>query len=141
MTDTSTDAPPWLEEMVQSARSLLGVGDDWAVFLSVEDKLDNGGAAGMCHPDPIYLRADMAFARGHIKQDDRKTREYVLHEVLHLALAEIDYAMDCAIDAAPRKLRKTLRSAYVAATERSIQRMSRALARSIEERRDERSQE
>ncbi len=137
---SSTNAPPWLEEMVREACDLLGVGPEWSLILRVEDHLEDASddVSATCNFHPMYLNATVSFDRESTVKGGRVAREIVLHEIIHIALAEIDYTVDCMIDAAPKKLRKVLRSAYVAATERSAQRMSRALVRNTQERKDER---
>ena len=137
----SIDAPAWLEEMVREACDLLGVGPEWRLVLRVEDHLEDADddVQATCNCHPMYLNATISFDRESTVKGSRVAREIVLHEIIHIALAEINYTVDCMLDATPKRLRKTLRSAYVVATERAAQRMSRALERSTREKNDEKA--
>lgn len=128
--EKTTDAPEWLTDMVQDARRLLGVGDDWQVSVNVV-RIPGGDAANdaACTPDAVYLNADLDFAPD--LQPSETTRAIVLHEVLHIAHAELDALASVICEGLPKSERLRMRDLYDDANERTLQRISRAMARHI----------
>lgn len=124
------ELPAWLLEEVQDARRLLGVGDDWHITVKVVDH-PNGDADndGTCYVSANYLNATIEFARDMTQNE--QGRHVILHEILHVAYAEIDQVVKTGFSVLPKGERGRMKGLYEAAVERVLQRMSRAIARRV----------
>lgn len=112
--------PEWLTDLVQDTRRLLGIGDDWHVFVEMKHMSESNGST---QADSVYLNADLCFstklAPGEL------SRQVVAHELLHVAHQEIDSVVErmcvCPL----------VRVMYDEAVERFCQRITRALASQV----------
>lgn len=122
--------PEWLTDLVQDARRLLGVGDDWSITVRV-DRLPGGSPDNdaACEPDAVYLNADLTFAPD--VQPGETAQMLVLHEVLHVAHAELDELVAVICAGLPKNEQIRMRDLYDDGVERMLQRISRAMVRHI----------
>lgn len=119
--------PEWVSDYANDCRALLGVDDGWHIVLEAADDLDN--AAGETIANAAYLNATI-----RLRPDIRpgSGHAYILHEMMHVALAQIDLVAMEAIKQLPECQAEAYLRALHVATEQSIQRMARALLRQVE---------
>ena len=123
--------PSWINEYAQDCRSLLGIGDDWQITISMTDKPDgdseNGGAA---HINAQYLNA-VVEVHTKYQEPSEEGRQLILHEMMHVSLANYRMVIDQLFFTMPEHMQTLGRIMISQAEEQYIQRSSRALLRTI----------
>lgn len=124
------DVPDWIAAYARDVRRLLGVGDDWHIWLDLVDRPDGDEDTDGCtHLEERYLKARIALRKG-IESDDRM-RAVIMHELLHCALAPIDLSFDRVFDLVPNRLRTHAILLKQDAFEQAIERLTRALQANV----------
>lgn len=127
--DAMQKIPEWLKEKVQLARELLGIGDEWNIYVLCSDDLARDkDYDGDCRADASTLNATIRFAS---TLEEKDAEALVLHEMLHLLHSEIDQIAHLFTQDRPES--ETLLALYEACNERFISRLSRALIRNVKE--------
>lgn len=119
--------PDFLISYIQQARDLFGLGGaEWHITAKLSDK-PNGSAktAGSASTDYQYLNASLEFI--DTLEAGSEAREIVLHEIGHVAHAEVDNAVDFLLVQVDEDRREHFRELYNEAVERYLQRLSRSL--------------
>lgn len=119
------EIPKRLRKQITRMRGLLGI-DHWTITLSTTDKPGGKQSERVGHTQltPEYYIAAIEI---HNAIDDDLTREILVHEYLHVALAQVDQAMEQIKYLLPRKHRKLAERLYTDAQEQTIVRMSAGL--------------
>lgn len=122
-------APKWLREKFTSARRLVGVGDDWQLFIQVSDDLARDGVFdGTCNANPISLCATIRCAE-NLKRNDAD--EIVIHEMLHVLHSEVDAFVEATLK--DHNDSEMLLTMYSGCYERFMHRLSRSLTNNVKE--------
>lgn len=118
------DLPDWLNTELDDARRLFLINDAWRIGVTIEesDEFD-----GECEPDAEYLNATIKFNAELGEKDECYRRRIVRHEVLHIALAEVDQVVEDMLCSLAQGEQMALRKAYRRSVERFIQRLTRGL--------------
>ena len=131
MSKNNQPIPDWLFDCVQEVRDLFGLGGvEWSFCVKLSDK--PGGRdnwEGSAATDYQYLDARLEFTDCIKPGND--AREAVLHEVGHVAHAEIDGVVDMILRQLDDERRSHFTELYTGAVERYLQRLSRALVYNI----------
>lgn len=120
--------PDWVIDETQEARRKFGIDDGWHIYLEwAQTPGGNRESNGECTTNSVYLDATIQL-RNKLEPGQLASR-VILHEVGHVALAEIDrliegYVLPAIFDEAQRE---TLRAMYIDAVERFLQRLVRGL--------------
>lgn len=123
-----SDAPAWVVDEAQSARRKFGIDDGWQIYLEwVQTPGGNRESNGECATNSVYLDATIEL-RNKLEPGALAQR-VILHEVGHVAFAEIDrlvegYILPGVFDESQRE---TFRAMYIDAVERFLQRLVRGL--------------
>lgn len=122
--------PDWMITYAQDVRRLVGVGDDWHIWLDLVDVPDGSPECdGSTDLEVRYLKARIAI-RKDIETDER-FRAVIMHEILHCALGQIDLAIDRVRDLVPERLRVHTFMLVGDAFEQTIERLTRALQANV----------
>ena len=141
-TFNDTRPPDWAAEYFNDCRSLLGIGDDWHLWLRfvanprADADGDDAGEAmdmdndadGICCQEPRYLKATIRVKRGLSQQ---RTRSVIMHELFHVAFAPLVLASERTRDLIPDRLRIHAYQLHADAEEQVIERLTRALQRGV----------
>lgn len=126
MTDQS--APDWILAYTAEVRDLLGL-DAWDITVKMVDELDGDGSIGaQCQYKEPYRVAHVLLQRG---RTEAEYREFVMHEMLHCALAPMDFAAITAVRLVPKPQRKVAQDMINDGCERAVQALARALVKGI----------
>ena len=119
--------PDFLLAYIQQGRDLFALGGaEWHITAKLSDKPNgNPACAGSAKTDFKYLNASLEFA--DTLEPGPSTRGIVLHELGHVAHAEIDNAVDFILAQMDEERRDHFRELYDEAVERYLQRLSRSL--------------
>jgi hypothetical protein len=125
-----TAVPAWVKEYAIDVRLLLGIDDGWHIIIKMVDepsgrRIFNGSASY----DSAYLNAQIELAND--LEDNAEGRRVILHELFHVALAQMYQAAEYAFGQLPKKRRRLVRKVYNDAEEQFIQRATRAMQRNI----------
>lgn len=133
MSKPTYPVPDWVGAYAQDVRQLLGIGDDWHIWIDVVDRPDDSDEAdGCCDLDANYLKAKIEIRYGIDTKE--RVKAVVMHELMHVALAPISLAFDRTLDFMPKqKLNVHVRMLMSDATEQTIERMTRALQTNIKQ--------
>ncbi len=124
------DVPEWLMEYAQDVRRLLGIGDDWHIWISMVDQIDdNDEAAGEVDLDWPYLRATIKIRKELPSEDAYMSA--IFHELLHVALAPIDHMTNHLIMRLPESRSIQTYILKSDAFEQTITRLERALRANV----------
>lgn len=120
--------PEWVTEYAQDCRALLGIGDDWHITIHMTDKPDGdpavGGAASI---DVQYLNASIELNSVILDVEDDNAHQIILHEMMHVALANYRMVIDQIFMQLPDGLKGMARVMVSQAEEQFIQRTTRAV--------------
>lgn len=125
---TDQSAPDWILEYAADVRDLLGL-DAWDITVKMVDELDGDGSIGaQCRYKEPYKIAHVFLQRG---RTEAEYREFVMHELLHAALAPMDYAAAVAVDLVPKPQRKVAKILINDGCERVVQALAKALVKGV----------
>ena len=117
---------------LQDAREFLGISESWHIHAKQTDRPGgNDDADGWCAPDYTYLNAKIEFSYELDNYDTAKRRAIAIHEMMHVALAEVQTVGEQMLWAMGKKDRRRYQAAFDGAIERYIQQTSRAIARHL----------
>jgi len=126
-----TGIPEWIQEYIQEARGLYGLGGpDWHFFINLVKK--PGGSkqfSGCTHTDLAYKNANIDLKDD--LEDNETSRENIHHEVLHVAHNEIDGVVASMIANLPKDKRDFFREMYHDASERHVQTLARCICHHV----------
>jgi hypothetical protein len=114
----------WIVDALRRSKQIWGIGNEWSIVVELMD--NPGGSSsnmGAAHYSYRYLNATIDLRRT-IKQSPL-TRRLILHEVGHLAMAEIDEAVEKILVQVDSDRRGFFRELYEDAQEKFLQRTSR----------------
>lgn len=126
----SSDTPQWITDAVQDARQLLGIDDGWHITIDMVDEPSGDRSYnGATTYSSVYLNAKIELAKD--LENNAEGQRVVMHEVFHVALAQMYLAAGYTFNRLPKKQRKMARLIYNDAEEQFIQRATRAMQREI----------
>ena len=123
-----SEMPKWIDEAVQDARRLFGLGGmDWHFYVKLSDKPggdeDNDGTI---YCDSVYLTANIELNTN--LKDDEVGFSAVYHEVLHAAHESVDHLVqETIIKEVPEEKRELFKQLYRDGIENFVQRISRSV--------------
>jgi hypothetical protein len=123
--------PVFIVDAVAMGKKLWGIGPEWNVQIELRD--NPGGSErndGSTSYSYRYLNATIDLKRDH--KDNPLFRKLIVHEVGHLAMAEIDEAVEKIIAHLPADDHKFMRELYEDAQEKFLQRASRCMVDYVE---------
>lgn len=127
-TSDTTDLPTWAQTYAQDCRDLFGLGD-WPIVVKLvrapNNDIENEGYSSV---NVRYLTARIEIRSG---MSDEDTRQTIMHEMLHVALAPIEQYHLRIRELVDEKLREHVDELQSDGTEQAIQRLTRALMRQI----------
>jgi hypothetical protein len=125
---TGDQLPDHLERYAQDTRDLLGL-QDWTITIKLVDEIDGDPrTGGQCSYLEPYRIAHILIRRD---QAEEKLREHLMHELLHAALAPLDYAAQTAVDLVPKPQRKVAKQMLYDGCERAVVALAKALIRGL----------
>ena len=118
--------PDWLFAHIQQARDLFGVGGaEWHITAKMSDKPGGSSTSdGTCQFNFRYLNATLEFNTS--LENNSNGHETAIHEVGHVALAEIEEVVEGIVMQIPEERRDFFREQFGDAIERYLQRISRS---------------
>lgn len=123
------ELPAWLKDKTNAARQLLGIGDEWNIFVRLSDDLAKDPYLdGDCEADATALCATIRYASSLVEKDGE---ELTIHEMLHVLHSEVDQFVH--LLAQDHEDEQMLLAMYEAHQERFVVRLSRALVRNVKE--------
>lgn len=125
----SDDVPAWVRGEARHWAAALGL-DDLDINVSMVDR-PNGDEnwAGCCREREISGWAEIELKRG---REPGEIRDTLLHEMLHAALARLDWQLsERVIPLVPKPLRRHASDLYQDANEATVTRLTRALLRAL----------
>lgn len=120
--------PEWVTEYAQDCRQLLGIGDEWQITMSMVGELSNE-RAGQCSINYNYFIAKIELL--DTIQDTEENRQLILHEMMHIALAEYEQLVTRFFNHLPKKMRKLAFRLSDDIQEKTIQRITWGMTRAI----------
>jgi hypothetical protein len=126
--DLNQGLPPIIADLINSGRIFLGLDPAWHIYIKMNDKpagSDQNAASTLAFP--VYYNAHLNFAPCVEVEASNIRVQYILHELLHVSLAELDEVIEEMIACLPRQIRKVLKHKYQDEVERFIQRTVRGI--------------
>lgn len=120
--------PEWISEYAQDCRRLLGIGDEWQITIRMVKELSDK-RAGEIDINFNYFYADISLL--DTIQDTEENRQLILHEMMHIALAEYEQLTTRFFNHLPRKMRGLAMKLTEDIQEKTIQRITWGIMRTI----------
>ncbi len=90
-TEPDTTFPKSIYDLITRGRNVLGISDQWHIYLKMSEKPGGSDDFAACtNADPTYLNATIEFAPFVETETPKMKYQYVLHELFHVSLSEID---------------------------------------------------
>ncbi len=125
---TGDHLPDHLERYACDVRDLLGL-QDWTITITLVDEIDHDPrTGGQCSYLEPYRIAKILIRRD---ATDEKMHEHLMHELLHAALAPLDYAAQSAVELVPKPQRKVAKQMVYDGCERAVVALAKALVAGI----------
>jgi hypothetical protein len=126
--DLNQGVPQVIMDLISSGRSFLGVDPAWHIYVKMNDTpagSDENAASTIAND--VYYIAHLEFASCAVSEAENIRVQYVLHELLHVSLAELDAVIDEMMALLPKKIKKVLQRKYHDEVERFIQKTVRGI--------------
>ena len=134
LTHDAPQAPPkWLCEFTHRCVDALGL-DKWDLYLIMRDRVENEEGCtldGKADSNPTYMFANVYFPYGI--EETNYGYGVVLHELMHVALAQQDNAVQRIIELVPAELQDHANELWRHGNEHDIEMVSRSLATVLRE--------
>ncbi len=117
--DLNQGVPPIIADLINSGRTFLGLDPAWNIYIKMNDKpagSDVNAASTLAFP--VYYNAHLNFAPCVEVEASNIRVQYILHELLHVSLAELDEVIEEMMACLPRQIRKMLKHKYQDEVER-----------------------
>ena len=126
--DLNKGVPKILMDLIGSCREFLGIDPAWHIYVKMNDTPAGSAKNAACTTAyPVYFNAHLDFTPATIIEAKNIRTQYILHELLHVSLSEIDEVIEEMLALLPRKMKKVLKRKYQDEVERFIQRTVRGI--------------
>ncbi len=126
--DLNQGVPPIIADLINSGRTFLGLDPAWNIYIKMNDKpagSDVNAASTLAFP--VYYISHLNFAPCVEVEASNIRVQYILHELLHVSLAELDEVIEEMMALLPKQIRKVLKHKYQDEVERFILRTVRGI--------------
>ena len=120
--------PEWVTEYAQDCRQLLGIGDEWQITVRMVAALPHK-RHGQTDINFNYFYADVCLL--DTLEDNDATRQLILHEMMHIALAEYEQLTTRFFNHLPKKMQGLAMRLSEDIQEKTIQRITWGIMRNL----------